>query len=302
MTVAAAGGAAGGSTGGEAGGAASGGAGAAGSAGAAGNAGAASGAAASGAAADWTGGLSEDTRGYVQNKGWKAPGEVLDSYRNLEKLVGTPADQILKLPTKDDDTEGWNKVFSKLGRPEKADDYKFTMPKEGGDENFAKWAKSSFHELGLSQKQGEKLVSKWNEFASGTKQQSDQVHQQKVEQEGIALKSEWGAAYDQNINVARRAVNSLGIDGEVINKLESSMGFAGVMKLMQSLGSKLGEDAFVSGGSRGNGGFNVMTPEAARSRLGALKQDKSFVSRYTTGDVGAKDEMTHLLRMAYPEN
>ena len=33
---------------------------------------------------DWTTGLNEDTRGFVQNRGFKDPGMVLDSYRNME--------------------------------------------------------------------------------------------------------------------------------------------------------------------------------------------------------------------------
>src|SRR4051812_7514574 len=71
------------------------------------------------APADWTAGLNEATRGFVENRGFKDPQTLADSYVNLEKLMGVPKDRLLQVPEKDDDAEGWGKVYNRLGRPEK---------------------------------------------------------------------------------------------------------------------------------------------------------------------------------------
>lgn len=247
------------------------------------------------APSDWTTGFNDDLKGYVQNKGFKDPSTVVDSYRNLEKLLGAK-EKLVRLPDKDDDMEGWNGVYQKLGRPEKPEDYGFKMQ----DEAFGKWAQGTFHELGLSAKQAEKLVEKWNGFAEGTLKTKTESYQQKLNQEAESLKKEWGAAYDQQIAVAKRAAQGLGVSPEQIDGLEQVMGFAGVMKFMSSLGSKLGEGKFV-GSDSGQTGFGTLTPEAAKNRIQTLRQDPGFVDRYIKGDAAAREEMDKLHRWANPE-
>ncbi|MGF1562548.1 MAG: hypothetical protein ACFB3T_10255 [Geminicoccaceae bacterium] len=44
---------------------------------------------------------------------------LLKSYRELEKLIG----RSVRLPERDDDQDGWRRVFRALGAPERAEDY-----------------------------------------------------------------------------------------------------------------------------------------------------------------------------------
>ena len=249
------------------------------------------------ASSDWTAGLSDDLKGYVQNKQFKQPGDVVESYRNFEKLMGAPKERVLKLPEKPDDP-AWNDIHSRLGKPASPSDYKIEVPK-GADPAFAEWAKSTFHEVNLTTAQAEKLATKWNEHMAGISKSQETAYQAKVEQEEKGLQKEWGAAFEQNINVAKRAAQSFGLNGEMIDKLEQALGYAGVMKFMHTLGSKVGEDTFVSG--KGSNSFGALTPEAARNKIQALRQDGDFVRRYTAGDVSARDEMAKLHQWAYPE-
>jgi hypothetical protein len=249
------------------------------------------------APSDWTASLADDLKGYVQNKGFKDPGAAIEAYRNLEKLRGVPEERLLKLPEKDDDAQGWESVYQKLGKPSKPEEYKVQTQ----DPEFGKWAQSTFHELGLSTKQAEKLVSKWNQYADNMTKGQQEVYHQKVEQDNQALKKEWGAAFDQNIAVAKRAAAGLGIDGQTIDALEKTMGFAGVMKFMNSLGSKLGEGSYVAGETKTDNFMGALTPEAARNRISALRSDPTFVQKYVSGDLSAKTEMEKLHRFAYPE-
>lgn len=248
---------------------------------------------------DWTTGLPDELRGYVQTKGFKDPTSVVDSYKNLEKLMGAPKERLLKLPEKSDDATGWNEIYNRLGRPEKADDYKIDIPKEVGDENFAKWAKELFHENGLTRAQGEKIAAKWNEYLQSTAKETVEKHNANITQQETELKKEWGMAFDKNIEMARRAASEFGLDAPTIDKLESAMGWSGVIKFMHNVGSKLGEHSFVSNNQQQ--GFNVMTPEAAKHRIQLLKSDSDFAKRFMTGEIQAKEEMARLHQMAYPD-
>jgi len=241
---------------------------------------------------DWTSGLNEDLRGYVQNKGFKDPAAAIDSYRNLEKLMGVPKERLLKLPEKEDDP-AWSEVHARLGRPASPDEYKI----DGDNKDFAKWAKETFHGLGLNKKQAEALFGKYNEFAQGhaTKQMETQVQQAQASE--TSLRKEWGAAYDQNVMTAKKAAMTFGLTKEVIDKLESAMGYADVMKFMSTIGSKVGEDSFVASTSS-NRGFGVMTPEQAKNRIAGLKQDREFISKLSQGNAEARAEWDRLNQWA----
>jgi hypothetical protein len=126
----------------------------------------------------------------------------------------------------------------------------------------------------------------------------EQQYKTAVAEDTNKLKSEWGGAFDQNVNVAKRAAQEFGVDAATIDKMESAMGFSGVMKFFNTIGSKLGEHAFVDGS--GGEGFNgAMTPNAAQSRIRQLQNDGDFVKKYIAGNVDARAEMERLHKMAY---
>lgn len=246
-------------------------------------------------AADWLTGLDEGTRGFVTNKGWKNTSEVLGSYQNLEKLIGAPADKIVKLPAHDD-IEGWKGVHAKLGCPQTPNDYGFNAdPQKGGNKEFADWAGKNFHELGLSLKQGQNLAAKFDEYLVAGKTAQDAATATKLQEGAAAIKKEWGAAYDQNVQIAKRGAAAMGVDKATLDKIESAIGFDGVMKLFHGMGAKTGEASFVAGA----GGNGALTPAAAMDQISALKADPGFVKRYASGDAEAKQKMHHLHQMAY---
>jgi hypothetical protein len=249
---------------------------------------------------DWTTGLNEDFKGYVQNKGFKDPSSIIDSYRNLEKLLGAPKERLLRLPDKEDAPE-WGDVFNRLGRPEKADQYDIKVPEGMGTDDFAQWARNNFHELGLSKKQGESLATKWNDYIQTAINQQNEQFKNTLVQEEQGLKKDWGMAFDQNINVAKQAAQAFGLDGPTIDKLEESMGFAGLMKFMHKIGSGMGEDNFVSG--QNSSGFNgALSPQAAKQKIQDLRADNEFIKKYVGGDLSSRQEMERLHKFAYPEN
>lgn len=243
-------------------------------------------------------GFNEETSAFAANKGWEGPAAAVESYRNLEKLTGAPPESIIKLPGPDATPEQQMEVWNRLGRPEDPSGYELPTG-EGMDEGFQAWAKETFHELGIPKAMAEKLAAKYDEYAANAGQGALEAHAAETEAQAAQLKKDWGAAHEQNVNKARQAAQGLGVDPADIDGLERQWGFAKTMQFFHSIGEKIGEGSFHTGGSEG--GFGVMTPAAAKGRIEALRKDSAFIRRYTAGDLAAKEEMAKLHRWAYPE-
>lgn len=249
---------------------------------------------ASGAPASWLDGITDpELRGYAEVKGWKDPLAVLDGYRNLEKLVGL---EKLPMPKGPDDAEGLARVYDALGRPKSADEYKLPVP-EGAPTEFATAASKVFHEAGLSAAQATKVAEWYNGQVQAQVAAQTEAFQRQTEQQLAALRTEWGAAFEQQVEIGRRAVREFGL-GEQLGSLEQALGTAGLLKLMTTLGAKLGEDTFEAG-QGGAGG--AMTPAAAQARIAALKADPDWSARYLKGGAAERAELEKLMTFAYPK-
>jgi hypothetical protein len=247
----------------------------------------------------WYGGFSDDLKGLVQLKGWKDPSSVVESYRNLEKLHGDPK-QLVKLPSKEDAPE-WGDVWNRLGRPEKADGYD---PKsfDGMDPEFAKFCREQFHGLGLTKAQGDKLgKSLFDRSQSLVKTQNDAATA-KHSQEAAGLKTEWGQAYEQNVGIADRVADAIGLDEKQFAALEGTLGQVGLAKFLHSLNAKLGvggEDGF-EGGKGGGFRGGAMTPESAKVEINNLIKDPGFTKKLLEGDNESRKRWDQLHQWAAP--
>lgn len=251
---------------------------------------------------DWTGGLPEELKSYVGAKGFKDPQTVVESYRNLEKLLGGPKERLLRLPEKMDDPAALGEVFGKLGKPEKADDYKIDY----SDPEFVKWAKETFHQANLTKAQADVLAKGLVDQMNGAVKSQEEAYNLKVEADQANLKREWGKHYDQEIQNARAAFNTfIGPEkADLIDGFEKAMGFEATMKFFAGLGRKLGESNFhgsegnASAGNGGSKGF-VMTKDAALEQINMLKRDKEFLNRWASGDHSAREKLQNLQVIAF---
>lgn len=246
---------------------------------------------------DWMTGFSPELKGFVESKNFKDPATVAESYRNLEKLLGGPREKLFRIPDSESDAKAWGDIYDKLGRPKDAKEYDIKVPEGMGDQKFADWARGKFHELGFTKKQAETLTAGWNEYIGKASAEQTAAMESKTNQEVTALQSEWGAAHDQNLKIAKAAASEFGFDGAMIDALESAMGYQKTIKLLHSLGQKVGSDKFVGPDSGKGGGFGVMSPEQATIELQRLQSDKAFVQKYIAGDADARARMENLHRM-----
>lgn len=219
---------------------------------------------------------------HINNRGWdkadNAAKSVYQSYRGLEKLVGAiKTDQALIIPGEGADQKTIDTFYNKLGRPETADKY--------GVKDFAnmspemnKSLKELAHKEGFSDKQM-KSLEKWNNDSGAAviKTLEDNAKVQLATQQ-TALKATWGAAHDQNMQIAKEAANKLGWTKEQIDAMQVGLGYDGVMKLAHQLGVQVGEGKIVTaeGGARASGNSQVMAPAEAKLALKALETDKTF--------------------------
>lgn len=248
----------------------------------------------------WLPGADDLTVGYVQNKGWKEPSQMLDSYRGLEKLMGADrAGHTVTIPKEGAPPEEWNAFYNRLGRPTEAAGYKLQVP-DGAPKEFAEAASAKMHELGLPQKMGEALGAWWNEWAQTTNQQQMQQAQDQAANEDRELRAEWGKAFDQEVVKAQAAARGLGVDEKAINALQQVLGYKATMQFFNKIGSKIGEPDFATGTSPERFG-SAMTPPQAMARIAELKADKGFVAKLMSKDTDAKAEWARLHSFAYPE-
>jgi hypothetical protein len=212
--------------------------------------------------------------GHVQNKAWQSPADAVKGHRELEKLLGADrAGRTITVPTASDAPE-WAGVWSKLGKPQGPDGYGI-KPAEGADPGFAKAAAEVFHKHNLTAAQAQGLAAWWQEMSTGEVQRTEAAQAEALAAEHAALAKDWGTGPDAAARreVARRAMQHLGLDEQAVDGLEKTAGFSKTMKALAKIGDLLqekGVEGFASVGSFG------MTPEGAKARRSQLMADKDW--------------------------
>jgi hypothetical protein len=239
---------------------------------------------------------------YVQNKGWTDPAGVIKSYMGAEKLIGRDPSTLITLP-RADDPAGFRAVFSKLGMPDTADKYDLPMPKDANPA-YATWAKETFHKVGLTAAQAKELTAANNDYYAKAQVAAEADYQRELTTQKATLLGEWKGGYERMMNAAQTAVHALGFTGDMVDMLESKMGYAGVMKFFAGLGQKLGgEDGFETGS--GAPGFSgTLTPDEAKAQIAAMKIDPNQTAAMRDNQHPAhkatKQKWTDLHNIAFP--
>lgn len=232
----------------------------------------------------WLAGADADTIAMAQSKGWTDNLAVIKSYANLEKLFGADkAGHTVQVPGEGAEQETVDAFYNKLGRPEAADKYS-VKPEDfnGVPEDAAKALQDLAHKEGLTEKQYA-AIHKWNN-ESGAAFEAKLNENAMVEsaQQETALKTEWGAAYDANLQVASEAAASLGLSKEQLDAMQIGIGYDGVMKLVHKLGVQVGEGGFIQGegGRQAGAEGGIMAPKQAQAALNKLVSDPVFMKEW----------------------
>ena len=244
------------------------------------------------APSDWTAHLSAEQRGWIQAKGVTDPGQLADMWKGMEKVVGTPKEQLAIIPKDIKGLADYRDTLTRLGTPDKPEGYALQPDTaNGGTPEFTAEVSKIFHEAGLTKHQADIVSGKWNQFQAAAVAQQNATYEAKVVAEKQALSAEWGVAHDQNIAIAKRAAATFGVKPEVVAALEKSGSYADVMKFFLNVGARMGEAKFVAG----NPGVGLMTPEQASAEKAQLMADQVWRNSYLQGDQAKVKKMSQLI-------
>lgn len=252
--------------------------------------------------ANWLDKISNpELKDYATVKGFKDETMLLDSYKNLEKLIGVPKDQIVRKPDASvaPDAPEWGAVFEKLGKPADAAGYKIEAVQGGLPPEMLEQVKGMFHKANLTETQAKAVVDQWNALNAGQTAQAQAQLKAKIDADVADLKSTWGNAYDQNMAIAKAAHEEFGVKGEVIDAMAAQIGSKATMEFFKAVGAKLGEAKFKSGDGKSQG-FGKMSPEAALAQVKAWKQDAAFMAKYSNKSSAEYKQMSEAMQDAYP--
>lgn len=248
--------------------------------------------------------LPEDLRGEASLQSIKDLPSLAKSFVHAQRLVG--ADK-LALPKADANPAEWEAVYNRLGRPEKADGYKFTEVKlpDGFevDKKLQDRFAPIFHKHGLTQKQADGMRSDFMQYQIETIQASIQNQNQAHADGEKALKAEWGDKYDANVKQAELALRRFATPDLLEALNESGLGsHPGIVKAFAEIGARMSEDQARGGGS---GGPQPVGVDAAKTELARLTKDadfqKALQDRWHKDHGEAVKKWTDLHRQAAPQ-
>ena len=231
--------------------------------------------------------------GHLQNRGWDklepsaAAIAAATAHREAEKLIGGRAEDRLVMPKDAGDAEGWDRFNARIGVPKDVKEYDFSGVKfADGDpvgEEFATTMREVLQKAHVSKADAPEVVKAVVQYLEKSEAADAASQAEQLAAQRDVLRINWGANVDNFLTVARNTANTLGVTPEQVDALEKSIGYAAVMEMFRNIGSKIGEDAFIT--SNNGGGKPVpMTYEQAEHELGQLINDKTFYDKLQAGD------------------
>lgn len=209
--------------------------------------------------------ISDDNRGWIENKGFSDVEALTKSYRALESHMGVSPDKLIKLPSEGEDM---SEVYNRLGRPESKDGYVYP-------EGFERTELSNLlDDVGFEEGMTASMHSRLLEGALEIERAQAEAYQaQKVEAHNAevdSMKNEWGGKYDEVIDSADRAVRAMGLDDATRDGIIDAIGIRKTVEFFNKVYSTLREDTVNSINNEESYG---RTPQAIDQEMSQLIRD-----------------------------
>jgi hypothetical protein len=227
---------------------------------------------------------------------------LAEGYVSLEKRFGVDPNRRLELPADPKDVEGMRKVFARLGAPEKADGYGFSLAKEANDADKAMLAAftTRAHELMMPTTMAKGVMDFWLEQVAAGQESENRANAQRVAEGQAALRAEWGAAYPQRLREIGTMVAKYGDEALVKELDETKIGnYPNLAKLLGKLVERMAEPGSIgdrneSVGDRGG----LLTPSQATAQAKALETHPALRDKNHPQHKAIVAERDRLLTMA----
>lgn len=226
------------------------------------------------AAPTWFSTFSADDQTYLQTKGLDkvdaptAAVKLMEFHRGAERLLGVPADQLIKL-TDLNDTEAAKKVWQRLGAPADPKEYTFEGIDFGSPERTVKYAeelRAAAAEVNAPKAFADAFAKRVAKIEADGRSSAAAERTAAIGAEQAKLQEDWGTPdsdkFKANMAMADRAAATLGVDAAAAKALKDGLGGAFVARMFRDLATKLGEAAYIA--SPNNNDPNaLMTKDAA---------------------------------------
>lgn len=200
--------------------------------------------------------------------------DLVNGFENAQKMIGKPVDRLVEIPP-NADADQRRAVLSKLGLPEKVEDYKLAAPKKGAEfvdvskPAFAKLA-SAAHGLGILPDQLQGLLEVIGESTQAGYDANVVAGNAKHAENIQALRTELGETFDAVVASANLGIMRVG-GQELVTAINSAQ--MGTDPVILKAFAKVGEFYAEDGGGGDKGGDNIpMNPHQLRSQAQDLLQ------------------------------
>lgn len=196
---------------------------------------------------------------------------AIESHLSLEKLLGH---EKVPLPKSADDVEGHNRLAKALGVPDKADGYGLPDVEIPDTMKGMTFDKSKFaeivHSFKLTPNQAKGLWKAYTEQNMQAYADYQKQFEQNLQQTVNQLRSEWGDAYETNVDLGQMVINKFSPDQETNDYLTSVLTKdPRAIKFLAKIGSQFAESKV--------GEFSYkrfsLTPEQAQAEIDQILRD-----------------------------
>ena len=258
------------------------------------------------------------TLGYWQNKGIDAKdpiavaNKLTEFYRNSEKLIGAPPEEMVRLPRPNADSTEIKQVLGRLGVPAEAKDYDLSSVKfsDGAelDQGFSDTIRGVLHNARVPADRAPDVVKALVKIEEDTAKAELAQRTTRLQEQNSKLETNWGNNYDINMMAARvsfeKTALAAGLTQEQVTEelnrtfVKGKVENAVALEMWRILAQKMGEAPFITGGAHGQGG--PMSRESALAEIESLKKDKDWYGRWFRGDKTERERWDNLHKIAYP--
>ena len=220
--------------------------------------------------------------------------DFVKSYLHSQKMVGLDK---IPVPNKHATDEDWKEVYKRLGSPEAADGYKYSLPEDHAvPEDTLKSFSEEAVKLGLLPNQADGIMKYYNEMIN------EGINDQNIKSEELRsvaeqdLRKEFGSTFENKITGAKNlATATLGADFLNTTMLADGSKLGDNPQLVRAfanLSEKLSEDDIVKGDTP-----DFMTASDINKQISSLQQQGSaYWDKHHPNHSDAVSEVQSLIR------
>ena len=190
-----------------------------------------------------------------------------EDWNEFDEKLGKRVSGLVRLPA-EDDKDGWNNFYNRMGRPTAPEHYQFDTPEGVETDVESEMAFKKFvYEQGLTAHQAKGL----HDYLISNISEAEADLQKTAEANFNELKADWGAKYDHNVKQAQNMANVLNdkMPGllDYFDQQQAQGNDAMMVKLMYEFSQLAGESGAIQLEPTA-----VMSPDEARMQIAEMRR------------------------------